>query len=145
MGENARFKNGHMHFKNASVSKKCRRLLWAWVGSVSALACRKNAFKHSYTVECGNRLHVGVRAKNASVSGLRVGPSKMSFRICFLSNPSPDNSGTVVRNSEKGAFEKVHVLKCPNRHLIVCLGEVCLKLSCTVQRDTRNCSCDTPV
>ena len=27
-------------------------------------------------MECGNRLRVGVRAKNASVSGLRVGPSK---------------------------------------------------------------------
>ena len=41
------------------------------------LACRKNAFKHSYTVECGNRLRVGVCAKNAScVSGLRVGLSK---------------------------------------------------------------------
>ena len=26
--------------------------------------------------ECGNRLRVGVRAENASVSGLRVGPSK---------------------------------------------------------------------
>ena len=29
----------------------------------------KDAFKHSYAVECGNRLRVGVRAKNASVSG----------------------------------------------------------------------------
>ena len=31
---------------------------------LKTLACRKNAFKHSYTVECGNRLRVGVRAKN---------------------------------------------------------------------------------
>ena len=38
-----------VRFKNARVEKK--------------------AFKHSYTVECGNRLRVGVRAKNASVSG----------------------------------------------------------------------------
>ena len=39
-------------------------LLQAMVDSVSCvfktLACRKNAFKHSYTVECGNRLRVGV-------------------------------------------------------------------------------------
>ena len=33
--------------------------------------------RHSYTVECGNRLRVGVRAKNANVSGLLVGPSKL--------------------------------------------------------------------
>ena len=33
-----------------------------------------NAFKHSYTVECGNRLRVGVRAKNASVSGFACRP-----------------------------------------------------------------------
>ena len=37
-------------------------------------ACRKNAFKHSYTVECGNRLRVGVRAKNASVLGFACQP-----------------------------------------------------------------------
>ena len=47
-----------VRFKNASVSKKV-------------------PLKHSYTVECGNRLRVGVGAKNASVSGcLHVGPSK---------------------------------------------------------------------
>ena len=46
------------------------------VGALKKRACRKNAFKHSYTVECGNRLRVGVRAKNAIVSGLRVGSSK---------------------------------------------------------------------
>ena len=34
----------------------------------------KNAFKQSYTVECGNRLCVGVRAKNASVSGFAGRP-----------------------------------------------------------------------
>ena len=37
-------------------------------------ACRKYAFKHSYAVECGNRLRVGVRAKNASVSGFACRP-----------------------------------------------------------------------
>ena len=31
-------------------------------------------FKHSCTVECGNRLRVGVRAKNASVSGFACRP-----------------------------------------------------------------------
>ena len=51
-----------VRFKNASVSKKY--------------------FKHSYAVECGNRLRVGVRAKNSSVSGLRVGPSKGGSDIC---------------------------------------------------------------
>ena len=29
------------------------------------------------TVNCGNRFHVGVRSKSASVSGLHVGPSKV--------------------------------------------------------------------
>ena len=44
--------------------------------------CLKNArvekmpFKHSYTVECRNRLRVGVRAKTLACRGLRVGPSK---------------------------------------------------------------------
>ena len=38
------------------------------------LACRKYAFKHSYTVECGNRLRVGARAKNAGVSGFACRP-----------------------------------------------------------------------
>ena len=45
-----------VRFKNASVSK--------------------NAFEHSYAVECGNRLRVGVRAKTPACRGLRVGPSK---------------------------------------------------------------------
>ena len=40
-------------------------------------ACRKNAFKHSYKVECGNRLRVGVLVlKTLACWGLRVGPSK---------------------------------------------------------------------
>ena len=30
------------------------------VGALLKRACRENAFKHSYTVECGNRLRVGV-------------------------------------------------------------------------------------
>ena len=48
-----------VHFKNASVSK--------------------NAFKHSYTVECGNRLRVGVLVlKTLAYRGLRVGPSKIA-------------------------------------------------------------------
>ena len=46
------------------------------------LACRKNPFKHSYTVECGNRLRVGVCAKNAvACRGLCVGPSRFD-RTC---------------------------------------------------------------
>ena len=44
------------------------------VGAFEKRACRKNTFKHSYTVECGNRLSVGVRAKNASVSGFACRP-----------------------------------------------------------------------
>ena len=31
------------------------------VGAFKKRACRKNVFKHSHTVECGNRLRVGVR------------------------------------------------------------------------------------
>ena len=46
-----------VRLKNASVSKK-------------------NVFKHSYTVECGSHLRVGVRAKTPASRGLRVGPSK---------------------------------------------------------------------
>ena len=34
-------------------------------------------FKHLHTAKRGNCLRVGVRARNASVSGLRVGPSKI--------------------------------------------------------------------
>ena len=57
-------------------------LLYALVDSVSVRLKKarvsKNAFKHSYTVECGNRLRVGVRAKTApACRGLRVGPSKL--------------------------------------------------------------------
>ena len=44
------------------------------VGALKKRACRKNAFQHSYTVECGDRLRVGVGAKNASVSGFACGP-----------------------------------------------------------------------
>ena len=44
---------------------------------LKTLACRKNVFKHSYAVECGNRLRVGVRAKTLACRGLRVGPSKL--------------------------------------------------------------------
>ena len=41
----------------------------------------KNAFKHSYTVECGNRLCVGVHAKNASLSGFACWPFKVKTRV----------------------------------------------------------------
>ena len=44
------------------------------VGAFKKRTCRKNAFTHSYTVECWNHLHVGVRAKNASVSGFACRP-----------------------------------------------------------------------
>ena len=44
------------------------------VGAFGKRACRKNAFKHSYTVECANRLRVGVRTKNASVAGFACRP-----------------------------------------------------------------------
>ena len=78
MCENARFENRqarveNARFKNSSVSNKCRRLLEALVDSVSVrfknARMSKNALKHSYAVECRNRLRVGVRAKNASVTG----------------------------------------------------------------------------
>ena len=62
---------------------------------LKTLASRKNAFKHSYTVEYGNRLRVGVRAKSASVSGLRVGPSKrvkVVLRSAKLQASAPNNS-----------------------------------------------------
>ena len=76
MGENARFKNGHARVSETLVLKTlaCRNGFLDLflsngrqrVGAFKkTLACRKNAFKHSYTVECGNRLRVGVRAKNA--------------------------------------------------------------------------------
>ena len=43
-------------------------------------------WKHSYTVECGNRLRVGVRAKNApACRGLRVGPSKICTVVVYRS------------------------------------------------------------
>ena len=91
VGENALFKNGHAsvskrgRFKNASVSKWFLDLFLAMIDSVSlrlkTLAWRKSAFKHWNTVECGNRLRVGVRAKNAvACRGLRVGPSKVCNR-----------------------------------------------------------------
>ena len=75
MGANARFKNGHARVETSVLKTlACRNgfgpLLGNGrqrVGAFSKRACRKNAFKHSYTVECGNRLRVGVRAKNASV------------------------------------------------------------------------------
>ena len=47
-----------VRLKNASVTKNAF----------------KDSFKHSSTVECGNRLRVGVCAKNASVSGFACQP-----------------------------------------------------------------------
>ena len=82
MGENARFKNGHARVETrvlktlacrngfrTSLSNGRQR-----VGAFFLTRVSKNAFKHSYTVECGNRLRVGVRAKNASVSGFACRP-----------------------------------------------------------------------
>ena len=62
-----------------SIGRQC-------VGAFKNASVSKNAFKHSYTVECGNRLRVGARAKNAvACRGLRVGPSKGGYT---LKNPS---------------------------------------------------------
>ena len=44
------------------------------VGAFKKSYCAKKAFKRSYTVECRNRLRVGVRAKNASVLGFVCRP-----------------------------------------------------------------------
>ena len=84
MGGNARFKNGHARVETRVLKTlACRNGFFRpllsngreRVGAFKKRACRKNAFKHSYTaVECGNRLRVGVRAKNASVSGVACGP-----------------------------------------------------------------------
>ena len=49
----------------------------------------KNAFKHSYTVECGSRLRVGVRAKNASVSGFACRPSFEEFGVSETPSQRP--------------------------------------------------------
>ena len=60
------------------------------IGSRCILKTRvlKNAFKHSCTVECGNRLRVGVRAKNASVSGpVGVCVSALLRREVYQSQP----------------------------------------------------------
>ena len=68
-------------------------------------ACRKNAFKHSYAVECGNRLRVGVRAKNASVSAVLRKISSPGFRgsrgflkILVFFMPEPPQSEVQVTN-----------------------------------------------
>ena len=64
---------GHAHVETrnlkalASVSEVLD-ILKAKIDGVSARfkACRRNALKHSYAATCRKRLHVGVRAKNAS-------------------------------------------------------------------------------
>ena len=82
MGGNARFKNGHARVetcvlktlagrKNVGVLLRIGRQR---VGVFYKRACRKNTSKHSYTVECGNRLRVRVHAKNASVPGFACQP-----------------------------------------------------------------------
>ena len=82
MGENARFKNGHARVETRVLKTLAHRKMSEAslsigrerVGAFKKRACRKNSFKHSYTVECRNRLRVGVRAKNASVSGFACRP-----------------------------------------------------------------------
>ena len=81
MGENAHFKNGHAHLKNASVSDKCRRLLEALVDSVSV------RFQIARVEKMPLNIRIQWNAGNACVSecvlktlacrGLRVGPSKL--------------------------------------------------------------------
>ena len=81
MGENARFKNGHARVETRVLKTlACRKMSEA---SLSIARQRVGVFKNarvktmplnSYTVECGNRLRVGVRAKNASVSGFACRP-----------------------------------------------------------------------
>ena len=93
--------------RSSSVAKTCaERPVIARVGgelpdsvsvSLKTLACRINAFKHSYTVECGNRLRVGVRAKNASVSGFACRPF-WGLMIDFLQAPC-DRENKAKRNN----------------------------------------------
>ena len=68
--------------------------------------CRKNDFKDSYTVECGNRLRVGVRASNASVSGVCVsGPSKVvGCRRCSIRADFGEGDGTKHFSVKKKGF-----------------------------------------
>ena len=48
---------------------------------------KKNAFKHSYTMECGNRLRVGVRAKNRVFLNLWFGePVVCTLDSCGFRN-----------------------------------------------------------
>ena len=58
MGENARFKIGRARVETI-VGIGRQRVLNTHVP--------KNAFKHAFVVQFGNRLCIGVRAKNASV------------------------------------------------------------------------------
>ena len=48
-------------------------------------ACRKSPCKHADAVKCGYRLRIGVRSKNASVSGFARRPSSTST----THSPSP--------------------------------------------------------
>ena len=83
MGDIARFKNRHARVETRVLKTlACRNGFGPplsngrqRVGAFKRRACRKNAFKHSYRMECGNRLRVGVRAKMLACQGLRVGPS----------------------------------------------------------------------
>ena len=113
------------------------------IGSVSVRVknerVEKNAFKHSYTVECGNRLRVEVRAKDASVSGLRVGRSKFQ-RSSERKDPfHHDPLFGKKRGSSvpRGGNEKVSCLETPQRGSL--LSGISY-LSCQDVRDFMGCS-----
>ena len=80
--KNARSKNGHARVETRVLKTlACGKNVGGFLsidsqrlGAFEKRARRKIAFKHSYAVESGNRLRVGVRAKNASVSGFACRP-----------------------------------------------------------------------
>ena len=87
---------------------------------------KKIPSKQSYTVKRGNRLRVGVRFKNASVSGLRVGPS-MPQTLCLSTFPVFDFLGEAKLESNKIArFSAVAaaILTTPRKsHDALCLKD----------------------
>ena len=97
MGENARFKNGHARrnarFKNASLSKKCRRPLSAVVDSVS-VRC-KNARVEKMPLNIRRHWNAGTACvsecvpKALACQGLRVGPSRGAQFYLFLRFSGP--------------------------------------------------------
>ena len=83
MGENSHFKSGHARvetrvFKNATVSRKCRRLLQALIESLSVRL--KNARVEKMPLNICIRWNAGTaclsesRAKDASASGFACRP-----------------------------------------------------------------------